>query len=92
MGFKGAGRLTDKVVDKTQIHYGSAIRHNKGKVESMRESVQAILKHMVQESEKTMDDRSQKTTFFMPKRFFNMVPKRFFNLVQVLERSAKQHS
>ena len=56
-GIGGAGRLTDKIIDKMQNHYGSAIRNNKGKLESMHDSIQSILKHMVEEEGKFLEEQ-----------------------------------
>ena len=56
-GIGGSGRLTDKAIDKMQNNYGSAIRKNKGKLDQMHDSVQAILKHMVQEEGKSLEEQ-----------------------------------
>ena len=56
-GLGGIGRLTDKVIDKMQNHYGSAIWSNKGKLIQMHDAIQAILKHMVQEEGKSLEEQ-----------------------------------
>ena len=48
-GIGGAGRLTDKVIDKMQNYYGKAIRDNKGDLEGMKRSISAIFKHMIRD-------------------------------------------
>ena len=39
---EGRGRLTDKVIDKLQTQYGTAIRANKNNLTKMRENVWAV--------------------------------------------------
>ena len=56
-GLGSIGRLTDKVIDKMQNHYGSAIRGNKGKLDQMHDAIQAILKHMVKEEGKSLEEQ-----------------------------------
>ena len=41
-GVGGAGRLTDKIIDKIQNFYGQGIRNSNGDKESMKESIWAI--------------------------------------------------
>ena len=43
----GAGRLTDKVVDRMQTYFGYAIRNNKGKQEQIIKAIWAIFYHMI---------------------------------------------
>lgn len=42
---KGAGRLTDKVIDELQSYYGNAIRGNSGYLENMHKAVWATYFH-----------------------------------------------
>lgn len=44
-GLKGAGRLTDKVIDQLQGYYGAAIRSNECNLDGMRRAVWAIWCH-----------------------------------------------
>lgn len=42
---KGAGRLTDKIIDELQSYYGKAIRDNCNNLENMKKAVWAIYYH-----------------------------------------------
>ena len=46
-GISRSGRLSDKLIDKMQNYYGNAIRHNKGDLKSMKNSIKAIQHHMI---------------------------------------------
>lgn len=48
---KGAGRLTDVVIDKLQGYYGKAIRENVQSVDDMRKAVWAIYHHSISTDE-----------------------------------------
>lgn len=48
---KGAGRLTDTVIDKFQQYYGKAIRENTNDIDKMRRAVWAIYCHSVSTDE-----------------------------------------
>ena len=41
----GNGRLTLEVIDRLQIYYGLAIRHNVGNITKMKQDISAILWH-----------------------------------------------
>eukprot|EP00794_Sanderia_malayensis_P001640 gene1640-1818_t len=44
-------------LNKMQNYYGNAIRSNKGNLEGMKTSIQAILKHMVQDDILSLEDQ-----------------------------------
>lgn len=44
-GFGGKGKLTDRMIDKLQNHYGIAIRSNVGKLSEMKKAIYASLMH-----------------------------------------------
>ena len=48
--------LINKVIDKMQNHYGSAIRRNKGKLDQIHDAIQAILKHMAHGEENSLEE------------------------------------
>ena len=52
---RGSKRLTDKIIDKMQNHFGEAIRKNSGHLEAMRQDVWAVLKHMVRNVTETLE-------------------------------------
>ena len=58
-GVGGRGRLTDKVVDKMQNYYGKAIRGNKGDLEGMKKSINAIQHHMIKSDKKSLEEQHQ---------------------------------
>ena len=58
-GVGGRGQLTDKVIDKMQNYYGKAIRGNKGDLEGMKKSINAIQHHMIKSDEKSLEDQHQ---------------------------------
>ena len=47
-GVGGAGRLTDKVIDRIQNYYGNAIKENSGNLNGMKDSINAIKCHMIE--------------------------------------------
>ena len=46
-GISGKNRLTDRICDKMQNHYGSAIRNNSNDKDGMHNAIWAIFKHMI---------------------------------------------
>ena len=56
------GRLTDKVMNTLQNHYGMAIRQNTNNLHAMRKAVAAVLHHS------TNDQDSEKRNSFCPRR------------------------
>ena len=55
----GKGRLTDKVIDQMQNHYGKAIRGNKGNLQGMKQSIKAIQCHMIRNSKLSLAKQHQ---------------------------------
>ena len=53
----GAGRLTDKAIDKMQNYYGKAIRSNKGDLQGMKKSISAVLNHMIRDDNKPLTEQ-----------------------------------
>ena len=47
-------RLTDKIIDKMQNHFGEVVHKNSRNLEAMRQVVWAFLKHMVQNDPETL--------------------------------------
>ena len=47
-------RLTDKIIDKMQNHFGEVVHKNSRNLEAMRQDVWAFLKHMVQNDTETL--------------------------------------
>ena len=58
-GIGGKGRLTDKVVDKIQNYYGEAIRENPGNLEGMKQSINAIKSHMIENDNLSLEAQHQ---------------------------------
>ena len=56
-GVGGTGRLTDKVIDKTQNYYGQAIRENKGDIEGIKNSIKAIQWHMIENDSVSLEEQ-----------------------------------
>ena len=52
----GAGRLTDKAIDKIQNYYGKAIRSNKGDLQGMKKSISAIFNHIIRDDNKPLTE------------------------------------
>ena len=48
-GVAGAGRLTNQMIKKLQTYYGFAIRQNKGNLAGMKEAINAIKHHIIEE-------------------------------------------
>ncbi|KAG8266637.1 hypothetical protein J6590_108192 [Homalodisca vitripennis] len=55
-GLKGAGRLTDKVIDQLQGYYGGAIRSNQSNLDSMRRAIWAIWYHKMSSDDNPQHD------------------------------------
>ena len=53
-GIGGAGRLTQDVIERIQNYYGLAIRQNKGDLPGMKKAVNAILHHVVSDSDEEL--------------------------------------
>ena len=51
-GVTGAGRLTNQMIKKLQNYYGFAIRQNKGNLAGMKEAINAIKHHIIEEPTK----------------------------------------
>ena len=54
-GIAGIGRLTDKKIDQMQNYYGQAIRKNKGNMDGMITSINAIFKHMIRNDQESLE-------------------------------------
>ena len=54
-GVGGKGRLTDKVIDKIQNHYGNAIRRNGGDLKQMKNDIWAIYYHMIRDDDQDLE-------------------------------------
>ena len=59
----GKGRLTDKVCDRMQNYFGTAIRSNAGNKEGMQKAIWAIYHHMIRDDRKSLEDQHE----FCPK-------------------------
>ena len=53
----GAGRLTDKVIDKMQNYYDKAIRSNKGDLQGMKKSISAIFNYVIRDHNKPLAEQ-----------------------------------
>ena len=56
-GIGGKGRLTDKICDKMQNHYGTAIRSHSNDPDGMYESIWAIFKHMIKCDSESLEEQ-----------------------------------
>jgi len=64
MGGRGAGKLTDKLINELTIYYGLAIRHNPNDVEKMSNDVWATFEHKIS-TKKTYAQTLSKRNGFM---------------------------
>ena len=53
-GVAGAGRLANQMIKKLQNYYGFAIRQNKGNLAGMKEAINAIKHHIIEEPTKPL--------------------------------------
>ena len=51
----GKGRLTDKVIDRMQNYYGSAIRNSTGNKDAMKKAIWAIYNHMIRNEKESLE-------------------------------------
>ena len=52
----GAGKLTDKMIDRLQNYYGIAVRSNKGNLEAMKKAIYAVIFHVASSKENLWHD------------------------------------
>ena len=53
----GSKRLTEKIIEKIQNHFGEAIRKKSGNLETMRQDVWTVLKNVVQNNTETLEQQ-----------------------------------